>query len=276
VASTANENAPIRMLDAPRADAEESEPARMSVATDVGLSWSDPRWLSDPDELEERCRAYLEELRWPEGIQCPRCESRECGRIVARKKFYCRSCRYHFSVTAGTVFHNSHLPVWKWFLTVSVMLDSESGVPSNQLVRLLGGSYKTAWFAQHRVRAAIEESAGDDDRCTDEGARRARDAAADRLLETNGRDTRLFDRPIVGPYHQIGAKYVRAYLAEIDWRSRCRHNPRAFRDTVLRLLECDPLAYTDLIARRSAPVARATPRRRSGAQQARTRVRAGT
>ena len=240
------------------------EAGRVPITGKAELSWADPRWFSDRDKLEECCRAYLEALRWPEGVGCPRCDSREIGRIPARKKFYCRSCRYHFSVTAGTVFHNSHLPVWKWFLTVSVMLDSEAGVPSNQLVQLLGGSYKTAWFAQHRVRVAIEESAYDDDCCSeglDDRTRCTRDAVAERLVDVNGRDERLFDRPIVGPYHQMGVKYVPAYLAEMEWRSRCRHNPQAFRDTVLRLLECDPLAYTDLIARPASPITRASPLR---------------
>ena len=272
--STVNESQIAHAFDLRRADPHENDGETGVGTMDAGFSWADPSWLSDPDKLEERCRTYLEELRWPEGVACPRCESHDCGRIVSRRKFYCRSCRYHFSVTAGTIFHNSHLPVWKWFLTVSVMLDSESGVPSNQLVQLLGGSYKTAWFAQHRVRAAIEESAGDEccSDSPDEQARCAREAAAERLVETSEGETRVFDKPIVGPYHQMGAKYVEAYLAEMEWRATCRHNPRAFRDTVIRLLECDPLAYSELIARRAAPVSRVAPGR-AGAGRGRSRVR---
>ena len=95
-------------------------------------------------------------LRWPDGVRCPRCESADTARLEARKKFYCRSCRYHFSVTSGTLFHNSHLPAWKWFLTISLMIQSEDGLPANQLVELLGVTYKTAWFAEHRVRAALQ------------------------------------------------------------------------------------------------------------------------
>src|SRR5262245_2882117 len=110
------------------------------LARELGFAWDDPAWLEDRTTLDARCRDYLEDLRWPDGVHCPRCDSDEVGRLPARRKFYCRTCRYHFSVTAGTVFHNSHLPLWKWFLTVWVMLASEAGVPSNQLVRLLGGS----------------------------------------------------------------------------------------------------------------------------------------
>jgi hypothetical protein len=175
--------------------------------------------------------------------------------LPARRKFYCRTCKYHFSVTAGTVFHNSHLPVWKWFLTISVMLDSERGVPSNQLVQLLGGSYKTAWFVQHRVRAAIEAAERRlGERTVDGGSETAFGVDVGSwngvvgLNDRNGKQ-RLFDRPLVGPHHQMSVKYLSAYLAERDWRSRWRDNPLAFRETVLRLLECDPLEYSELVSR---------------------------
>jgi transposase-like protein len=220
------------------------------LGRELGFSWDDPAWLHDRATLDARCRDYLEALRWPDGVRCPRCDSDEIGRLPARRKFYCRGCRYHFSVTAGTVFHNSHLPLWKWFLTVWTMLASEAGVPSNQLVRLLGGSYKTAWFAQHRVRTALREAGGLDDCCDGEleRARCVREAVRNRASEPFGRDARLFDRPLVGPYHQLSVKHAHAYVAEMEWRANCRHNPSAFRDTVLRLLECDPLAFDELTA----------------------------
>ena len=62
---------------------------------------------------EEKCRAFMEALRWPDGIECPRCKSEKVSRIKARPQFDCDSCRYQFSATAGTVFHDSHLPLWK-------------------------------------------------------------------------------------------------------------------------------------------------------------------
>src|ERR671937_412992 len=108
---------------------------------------------------EDKCRAYLEELRWPDGIECPRCEGRTISRIHKRKQFDCDSCRYQFSVTAGTVFHDSHLPLWKWFLATYLMCESKKGVSANQLKRTLGVSYKTAWYLCHRIRHAM----GDDD-----------------------------------------------------------------------------------------------------------------
>ena len=108
---------------------------------------------------EERCRAYLEELRWPDGIECPRCGGTTISRIVKRNQFDCDSCRYQFSVTAGTLFHDSHLPLWKWFLAIYLMCESKKGISAKQLQRMLSVSYKTAWYVAHRVRDAM----GDDE-----------------------------------------------------------------------------------------------------------------
>jgi transposase-like protein len=107
---------------------------------------------------EEKCRAYLEALRWLDGIMCPRCESRKVSRIVKRNQFDCDACRYQFSVTAGTIFNDSHLPLWKWFLCVYLLCESRKGMSANQIKRTLGISYKTAWYLCHRVRAAMQEA----------------------------------------------------------------------------------------------------------------------
>jgi transposase-like protein len=107
---------------------------------------------------EEKCRAYLEALRWTDGIICPRCESRKISRIIKRNQFDCDSCRYQFSVTAGTIINDSHLPLWKWFLCVYLLCESREGMSANQIKRTLGISYKTAWYLCHRVRAAMKEA----------------------------------------------------------------------------------------------------------------------
>src|SRR5215207_5840145 len=106
---------------------------------------------------EDECRAYLEELRWPDGVRCPRCHSDKISRIKKRPQFDCDSCRYQFSVTAGTIFHDSHLPLWKWFVAVYLIVESKKGVSANQLKRTLGTTYKTAWYLSHRIRAALKE-----------------------------------------------------------------------------------------------------------------------
>jgi transposase-like protein len=107
---------------------------------------------------EDRCREYLEALRWPDAIICPRCESRKISRIIKRNQFDCDECRYQFSVTAGTIFNDSHLPLWKWFLCVYLLCESRKGMSANQIKRTLGTSYKTAWYLCHRVRAAMKEA----------------------------------------------------------------------------------------------------------------------
>lgn len=104
---------------------------------------------------EEKCRAYLEALRWPKGVRCPRCDSEKVSRIVARAQYDCDSCRYQFSVRVGTVLHDSHLPLWKWFLAVFMICESKKGISANQIRRMLGVSYKTAWYLGHRIRAAM-------------------------------------------------------------------------------------------------------------------------
>jgi transposase-like protein len=106
----------------------------------------------------DRCREYLEHLRWPDGVECPKCESESVSRIKTRKQFDCNSCRCRFSVTAGTVFHDSHLALWKWFAAVYLMCESKKGISALQLKRMLKiGSYETAWYLCHRIRSAMED-----------------------------------------------------------------------------------------------------------------------
>jgi len=107
---------------------------------------------------EDNCRAYLEELRWPDGIVCPRCESKSISRIQKHDIYECNSCRYQFSVTSGTTLHDSHLPLWKWFATAYLMIESKKGISANQVKRTIGVSYKTAWYLCHRIRAAMPET----------------------------------------------------------------------------------------------------------------------
>jgi transposase-like protein len=113
--------------------------------------------LIDRFHDEGKCRAYLEGLRWPDGIECPRCGGTVISRIHKRHQLECDSCRYQFSVTAGTIFHDTHLPLWKWFLAVYLIVESKKGISANQLKRTLNVSYKTAWYLSHRIRAALNE-----------------------------------------------------------------------------------------------------------------------
>lgn len=102
----------------------------------------------------------LEELRWPKGPTCPRCESPKLSHMYQRDQFDCDACGYQFSVMAGTVFHDTHLPLRKWFMATYVMCESKKGVSANQLKRMLGVSYKTAWYLCHRIRSTMVEAQG--------------------------------------------------------------------------------------------------------------------
>lgn len=114
--------------------------------------------LMEDFDTEEECRAALAELRWPEGVRCPRCQSPKVSRIVARSQFDCDSCRYQFSVTSGSIFHDSHLPLAKWFVATYLICESKKGISANQMKRTLNVSYKTAWYLCHRIRAAMKDA----------------------------------------------------------------------------------------------------------------------
>jgi transposase-like protein len=108
---------------------------------------------------DKKCRRYLEALKWPDGMFCPRCSGTTISRIYDRDQFDCDTCRYQFSVTAGCIFDGTHLPLWKWFLAVYLILESRKAISANQLKRSLAiGSYKTAWYLCHRIRRAVLEA----------------------------------------------------------------------------------------------------------------------
>src|SRR5258708_39726279 len=109
-------------------------------------------------DTDEKCRMTLEKLRWPEGVRCIRCQSDKISSAHKRNQFECDSCGYHFSVTAGTIFHDSHLPLRKWFIATYLICESKKGVSALQLKRVLGVAYKTAWYLCHRIREAVKDA----------------------------------------------------------------------------------------------------------------------
>lgn len=106
----------------------------------------------------DKCRTYLEQLRFPNGVTCTKCQSDKISRIYKRNQFVCDACKYQFSAMAGTIFHDTHLPLQKWFCAVYLMCESRKGISANQMSRTLKTSYKTAWYLCHRIRKAIETS----------------------------------------------------------------------------------------------------------------------
>ena len=106
---------------------------------------------------QEACEAHLERMRWPNGVECPRCGSKDVTRLSSRRKWQC-SCRYQFSVTAGTIFHKTHIDLPRWMMAVWLMCHSPKGISSKQIERELGVTYKTAWYMTKRIRWAMQKS----------------------------------------------------------------------------------------------------------------------
>jgi transposase-like protein len=113
---------------------------------------------------EDSARAYLEAIRWPNGPVCPHCESTNVYKINSkpgsktRKGVHkCRPCRKQFTVTVRTIFESSHIPLSKWLMAVHLMCASKKGMSAHQLHRMLGVTYKTAWFMCHRIRYAMTQ-----------------------------------------------------------------------------------------------------------------------
>jgi transposase-like protein len=127
----------------------------------------------------EACVNYLEAMRWPDGVTCLQCDGSKVSRIQTRDTertrknakgevrtvrvpgrivYQCQDpkCGHQFSVTTGTLFHDTHLPLDKWFMTVALMVNAKKGLSAFQLKRDLGIAYKTAWYLSHRVRKAME------------------------------------------------------------------------------------------------------------------------
>jgi len=141
------------------------------VATDMGT--------------EHQCLALIERIRWPEGACCPNpdrrdrpCPSSRISRfevkatsrrirraggeieiviVPARRLYQCLECGYQFSATSGTLFHNTHLPLQKWFFAIALMINGDDRVNARQMKRDLNVSYKTAWYLCHRIREAMDD-----------------------------------------------------------------------------------------------------------------------
>ena len=117
--------------------------------------------LTDPIFQDaDKAREYLEAQRWPTGPYCPHCGEAEDLRALEGKShrpglYQCNACRKQFTVTVGTVFERSKVPLNKWLLATYLLSSSKKGMSAHQLHRTLGVTYKTAWFMAHRIREAM-------------------------------------------------------------------------------------------------------------------------
>jgi transposase-like protein len=107
---------------------------------------------------DDKCRELLVRLRWPSGPECPRCKMPVVELETDKQLFYCKDCDYQFTVTAGTVFNDSHLPLKTWFLATLLLCEAKKGISACQIQRTIGVSYKTAWYLCHRIRHAMMQA----------------------------------------------------------------------------------------------------------------------
>jgi transposase-like protein len=113
----------------------------------------------------DKARAYLEKMRWPDGPVCPHCgvigsHYALKGATTRGGLWKCKDCRKQFSVTVGTVFERSKIALNKWLLAVHLMCSSKKAMSSHQIHRMLGVTYKSAWFMTHRIREAMKPEGG--------------------------------------------------------------------------------------------------------------------
>ncbi|MGA9062641.1 MAG: IS1595 family transposase, partial [Terracidiphilus sp.] len=196
-----------------------------------------PYTLSDIDrdfDTEEKCIAFLEGLRWPDGVTCVKCGKQHISRVrtVARGRskgtkgtewtrrlYECLGCGEQFSVKSGTLFHDTHLPLQKWFRAIVLVCEAKKGRSANETARLIGVSLKTGWYLCHRIRQAMQPN--------DTGLF-GRVAVDEKYL--GGKQTRK------GVWYGMNSKQTIIGLKQVDGEIRLVHTPNARAKTIRRVV----------------------------------------
>lgn len=153
---------------------------------------------------EEQCTEALFKLRWPKGFICPNCQHDDGYEISTRRQIQCRLCRHQTSVTAGTIFHRTHLPLTCWFWIIYQVTQDKGGVSATRLASQLNRPYKTVWHVLQKIRHAM----GRRDECISLGGLIELDEAklgpeARRPAKENAEDKK---RPRKKPYGRRSSK----------------------------------------------------------------------
>lgn len=105
---------------------------------------------------QDSCIKHLEKIRWPNGPVCPYCfEEKQISKQKNESRHHCNSCNTSFSVTVNTIFHDTKVPLQKWFLAIMLMLNAKKGLSAKQIERDINVTYKTAWYMCMRIRRAM-------------------------------------------------------------------------------------------------------------------------
>lgn len=125
------------------------------------MNTTNPSFLQIAQLTEDTAREALEAMRWPNGVVCPHCQNTESYKLTGKSTrpgvYKCATCRKQFTVTVGTIFEGSRIPLNKWLIAIYLMCSSKKGMSAHQLHRQLEITYKSAWFMCHRIRYAMTQ-----------------------------------------------------------------------------------------------------------------------
>lgn len=208
---------------------------------------------------EDAARAALEAQRWPHGPICPHCRNSDQSKIakVEGKKhshrpglYYCNECKGQFTVTIGSIFERSKVPLTKWWMATYLIASSKKGMSAHQLHRMLGVTYKTAWFMAHRIREAMKEDNTTSGPLGGDGKTIEADETYHGKRETPLVSPQRRGRPFIkkgksGP----GTKRIVVGLVERGGKARTFHVQQAtkasVRDVLVRNADRKSILYTD-------------------------------
>jgi transposase-like protein len=201
-----------------------------------------------------KAREHLEKIQWPEGPVCPHCGNCDQDRVTklegksTRAGVYkCNECRKPFSVTVGTVFERSKVPLNKWVLATHLMAASKKGMSAHQLHRMLGVTYKTAWFMAHRIREAMKEDVASSGPMGGEG----KTVEADETYFGRREDGYVSPQRKGRPYLKRKKPMKRSVVALVERGGRVRSfhvknaNKETVRDVLVRNVSRETTLYTD-------------------------------
>ena len=106
---------------------------------------------------EVKCHKYFEKVRFANGDYCPHCGHSKIQRFSSGKRYRCAKCRRDFTIKTGTLFGESKIPLQKWFIAIYLLTNRKKGISSIELAEQVGVTQKTAWFMDHRIRAAMKQ-----------------------------------------------------------------------------------------------------------------------
>jgi len=203
---------------------------------------------------EDKARTFLEAQRWPDGPYCPVCGTLDGIKKAPMKSkagkpvkgwYHCNSCRKRFTVRVGTLYERSHIPLHKWLYATHLLCASKKGISSHQLHRMLGVTYKTAWFMSHRIREGMR-----DDNPTPMGGS-GKTVEADETYFGNVKGSRrkdvLKDGKLVKRGGGTGTRYKIVSLVERDGKARSVHVPSLTANTVRKVLVTNASRQSDLM-----------------------------